>query len=97
MKNIRPCDHCGDKAAQVKLRAEHDTPLAIITRGLRRGLETETDLFCFELTNRADVPISNVPILCQRCFRTECDRALARYKDATFGELVASLRRRIKP
>jgi len=94
VKKIRPCDHCGDKAAQVKLRAEHDTPLAIITRGLRRGLETETGLFCFELTNRAHVPISNVPILCQRCFKTECDRALARYKDATFGELVASLRRR---
>jgi len=94
MKKIRPCDHCGDKAAQVTLKAEHDTPLALITRGNRRALETETGLFCFELTNRANVPISNVRILCQRCFKTECDRALARYKDATFGELVASLRRR---
>ena len=94
-KIYRACDLCGDRAQQIRLRAAHDIPLAILTRGIRRELlESEGRPFVFELTDETDGAILGVPFLCARCFQEECNRVSASNKEAAFGELVASLRRK---
>jgi hypothetical protein len=94
MTKICLCDLCGQRAKQVTLHAAHDIPLVIITRGIRRNSETDPDPFCFELAGEDHVPVPGVPILCERCFKGECNRVFASNRKASFGELVASLRRR---
>lgn len=94
-KIYRQCNLCENKASQVRLRAAHDIPLVIITRSIRRGLEGDKDgPFVFELTDENDGPIPGVPVLCERCFKEECNRVSANNRKAAFGELVASLRRK---
>jgi hypothetical protein len=94
VRKIRPCDLCGDKASQVTLRADYDTPLMVITRSFRRLEDEPGHPFCFELVDRNDAPFPGVPVLCERCFLAECNRVFARNRQATVGDFGASLRRR---
>ena len=90
MRKICRCDLCGNWTWSVRVRADHDVPLAVMVRGFRRALEGERGPFSFELIGQNDVLIPDVPTLCQRCFEEEFDSN----RSATFGEFVDSLRRR---